>query len=133
MDDKSQGEARLLERSKQDFDAAVAATDGAVVANLRAARARAVAQRERRSWGVPPRFWVPAIAVAGLAAIVLVPRIESTGGDRARDFETVAAAADLELLLGEEELEMFAELEFYEWLEAQEGLATDGEAQDGVG
>ena len=132
MNDRSDADARLLEQSKRDFDAAVAAIDGATAARLGAARALALEAAEPRAWLAPPRLWVPAAALAGLAAIVLVPRLDSIGRDEARDFGGVAAA-DLELLLGEEELEMFAELEFYEWLEMQEGLPTDDEARDGVG
>ena len=43
------------------------------------------------------------------------------------------AAADLEILLGEEELEMLAELEFYEWLELEAPEESGNEGIDGVG
>jgi hypothetical protein len=132
MDDRSDNDERLLERSKRDFDAAVEATDAAAALRLRAARARALEHAGRAAWSVPPRLWVPVAAAAGLAAILLVPRIDSVGGNDGRELDTIAAV-DLDLLLGEEEIEMFAELEFYEWLELEEGVPTDDEVQDGVG
>ena len=132
MDDRSGDDDRLLERSRRDFAAAVEATDVAVAARLRAARARALEHAGGRAWAVPAKLWVPAAAAAGLAAIMLVPRLDSIGGGERGELGTVAAV-DLELLLGEEEIEMLAELEFYEWLELQEGVPADDEVQDGVG
>jgi len=132
MNERLNSDARWLERTKHDFDAAVEATDVAVAASLRAARARALDDAGRHSWRVPATLWLPAVAIAGLAAVVLVPRIDSVGPGEPRDIGTVAAA-DLELLLGEEEFDMFAELEFYEWLEMQDGPAADDGTEDGVG
>jgi len=132
MNDRLDGDARLLERTKRDFDAAVEATDVGVAAGLRVARTRALDCVDGRAWRVPLTLWLPAVAVAGLAAIVLVPRIDSVGPAEPRDLGTVAVA-DLELLLGEEEFDMFAELEFYEWLDLQDGPAADDGTEDGVG
>jgi len=132
MNDKLDSDARWLERTKRDFDAAVEATDVAAAAGLRAARTRALDHAGGHAWRMPSTVWLPAVAVAGLAAIVLVPRIDSVGPAEPRDLGTVAAA-DLELLLGEEEFDMFAELEFYEWLELQDGPAADDGTEDGVG
>jgi hypothetical protein len=45
----------------------------------------------------------------------------------------VAAATDLEILLGEEELELIEELEFYAWLEEQAELTSGEIVEDGIG
>lgn len=132
MDDRTDAEDRLLEGSRRDFDTAVEATDIGVAASLRAARLRALEQTSGRAWLAPSRLWVPAAAAAGLAAILLVPRIELGGGGDGRELAPVAAV-DLELLLGEAEFEMFAELEFLEWLDTQEGEPASDGTDDGVG
>jgi hypothetical protein len=132
MDDRTDAEERLLDGSKRDFDTAVEATDIGVAAGLRAARLRALEHAGRRAWLAPSRLWVPAAAAAGLAAIVLVPRLELGDAGDGQELAPVAAV-DLELLLGEAEFEMFAELEFYEWLEMQEGEPASNGTEDGVG
>ena len=45
----------------------------------------------------------------------------------------VAAVTALEILMGEEELEMIQELEFYAWLEDQAELISDEGFEDGIG
>lgn len=132
MDDRSDAADHLLERSKRDFDAAVEATDIGVAAGLRAARIRALEHTGGRAWLAPSRLWVPAAAAAGLAAIVLVPRIEFGGAGDGRELDPVAAV-DLELLLDDVEFEIFAELEFYEWLDMQEGEPANDGTEDGIG
>lgn len=131
--DNREANDTLLEQSRRDFDAAVDATDATIAARLRAARHLALAENEdRRAWPVPARLWLPVALAAGLATVVLVPRLEPTAPESGRDIGTLAAA-DLEILLGEEELEMIAELEFYEWLDLQEGSIEDSGSVDGVG
>jgi hypothetical protein len=132
MDDRTDAEDRLLEGSKRDFDTAVEATDIRVAAGLRAARLRALEHAGVRAWLAPSRLWMPAAVAAGLTAIVLVPRIELGGAGDGHELAPVAAV-DLELLLGEAEFEMFAELEFYEWLDMQEGEPAGDGTEDGVG
>ena len=132
MDDRTDGGNRLLEGSKRDFDTAVEATDIGVAAGLRAARLRALEQTGGRAWLAPSRLWVPAAAAAGLAAVVLVPRLELGGAGDGQELAPVAAV-DLELLLGEAEFEMFAELEFYEWLDRQASEPASDGTDDGIG
>ena len=45
----------------------------------------------------------------------------------------VRAVADLDILLGEEELDMIEELEFYAWLEEQVELTSGEIVEDGIG
>ncbi len=132
MDDRTEAEDRLLEGSKRDFDTAVEATEIGIAAGLRAARLHALEHAGGRAWLAPSWLWMPAAVAAGLAVIVLVPRIELGGAGDGQELAPVAAV-DLELLLGEAEFEMFAELEFYEWLDMQEAEPASDGTEDGVG
>lgn len=125
-------ERELLEASKALFDSSVDGIDGATRARLRASRARALEELSPRSRFSGAWLWIPAAAAAALVALVTLPLMERNGTDAASGFETMAAA-DLEILLGEEELEMLAELEFYEWLELEAPDESGGEVVDGVG
>lgn len=130
MDEQARDE--LDERSKRLFDASVGEIDPATLASLRAARARAL--RELAPWArlKSPRAWVPAAAAAALV-VVLAPQLVERGAVvPAREFGAVTAT-DLEILLGEGELEMLVDLEFYEWLELENLAAPQSETEDGVG
>ena len=125
-------ETDFLEGSKALFDSSVDRIDGATRARLRAARERALEELAPRARFGGPRLWIPAAAAAALVALVTLPLLEQSGTDADTGFETMAAA-DLEILLGEEELEMLAELEFYEWLELEAPDESGSEGVDGVG
>jgi len=122
----------LLEDSKRLFDASVEGIDAATVGRLRAARQRAAAAAAApRAWASSPRVWLPAAAAAGLLAVLVLPGLLQHEPAGQRGFGPVAAT-DLEILLGEEELEMLADFEFYEWLDLEDSGAED-EIADGVG
>lgn len=122
----------LLEGSKALFDSSVESIDGATRTRLRGARERALEELAPRARFGGPRLWIPALAAAALVALVTLPLMERSGTGADSSFETMAAG-DLEILLGEEELEMLAELEFYEWLELEAPEESGSEGIDGVG
>jgi hypothetical protein len=124
---------RAFERRAQElFDASVAGLDAATRSRLNQARHRALAAAgpvRHNGWWT----WAPSGAiVAALLAIGVVlwqPGADLTaeGGLRA------ASIADLEVLLGEEDLEMLdEEIEFYAWLEQQPEFTPEPKG-DGVG
>jgi len=133
-----QRERELEKRTKEVFDESLREIDAATRSRLTQARYRALQEltpsRARRSswhWSFAP---AGALAAAALVALLLwqsEPATEPT--------LQAAAAADLEILLAEEELEMLdEELEFYAWLEEQPEFAAPGAdepnaAGDGVG
>jgi hypothetical protein len=122
----------LLENSKRLFDAGVDEVDIATRARLRAVRQRALREAASPAWVRAPRVWLPAAAAATLL-VILAPRlVEHTDPELARNFGTVAVT-DLEILLGEEELEMLADFEFYEWLDLQDVGSSESQIEDGVG
>lgn len=123
---------RLLENTKRLFDAGVRETDTATRARLAAARQRALREATSPVWVKAPRVWLPA-AAAAILLIILAPRlVEHSDPEPARNLPTVAVT-DLEILLGEEELEMLADFEFYEWLDLQDVGSSEGQIEDGVG
>jgi hypothetical protein len=76
------------------------------------------------------RAWLPAGAAAAAAAVVLF--VWQGTGVQQPDVG-LAAIDDLEILLGEDEFDMFEELEFYAWLEEQPELELPDPTDDGVG
>jgi hypothetical protein len=114
-------------RTKRLFDDSVAALDAATRSRLTQARYRALEERTpaRRGWR---RALVPA---GTLAATALAAWLTVWQEPPASEAVQAASLGDLEILLGEEDLEMLGEeLEFYGWLEEQPELAT---ADDSVG
>ena len=120
------------ERTKLLFDESVAALDGETRSRLTQARYRALEEFEKPRQPAWVRSLMPAGAVAAVAALTVMLWQSPVAPVAETDFN-VAAVTDLEILLGEEELEMIEELEFYAWLEEQVEL-TDGQiVEDGIG
>ncbi len=120
------------ERTKLLFERSVAALDGRTRSKLTQARYRALdelAKRPRPAWS---RSWLPAGAVAAVALLSLMLWQGQTDPLTDGGFD-VAAVADLEILLGEEALDMIEELEFYAWLEEQVELTSGEIVEDGIG
>jgi hypothetical protein len=115
-------------RTKHVFDDSVAGLDAATRSQLTQARHRALEKRTSRR----DRGWRSALVPAGtIAATALVAWLVVWQSPPARDAVPAESLTDLELLLGEEDLEMLdEELEFYGWLEEQPEFA---DADDSVG
>ena len=104
-------------RAKRVFDDSVAALDAATRSKLTQARYRALEQQEAaHDWS-----WRSSLMPAGtVAATALVAFLVMWQPPQQNDAVKNAPLSDLEILLGEEDLEMLdEELEFYGWLEAQ--------------
>ena len=120
-------ERSFEKRTKQTFDDSVAGLDGAARSRLNRARQRALeelAAPRSRAWQWP---LVPAGALAVAAAVAwLVFSPQSPPADAGLQ---VATLGDLEILLGEEDLEMLdEEIDFYGWLEEQPEFANAGDS-----
>lgn len=114
-------DARLVERIRRHLDEDVASFDETTLSRLEQARHRALAAattggpwwRGARLARHPPRDWlVPAGAFASLVAtaLALTLMVEEPDHGIARE------ADDLEMLTAGEELELYENLEFYQWL-----------------
>lgn len=116
-------------RTKRVFDDSVASLDAATRSRLTQARFRAL---DEQAGSARERGWRWALLPAGtVAATALVAWLVVTQPPAPLASEDVQAAAlgDLEILLGEEDLEMLdEELEFYGWLEEQPEFADAGDS-----
>lgn len=122
----------LEERAKLLFDESVSALDAHTRSKLTQARYRALEELDKTAPAWTSR-WLPAGAVAaGLLAVMVLWQGSPPGVPDAGNFN-VAAATDLEILMGSEELEMIEELEFYAWLDEQAELSPGDSVEDGVG
>jgi hypothetical protein len=102
---------QIAREAKTLFDASVDELDAATLSTLNQVRHRALekAQSPRSEW----MRWVPAAGVASAALIAVMVALPGPG-----EVEVMPAAmADMEILLGEDSIEMLEELEFYSWLD----------------
>jgi hypothetical protein len=120
------------ERTKLLFDQSVAALDGQTRSKLTQARYRALEELAGKPQAIWSRSWLPAGAVAAVALMSFMLWQGQMAPVADGGFD-VAAATDLEILLGEEELELIEELEFYAWLEEQAELTSGEIVEDGIG
>ncbi len=104
-------ERRLLERARLELDESAASLDARTLSRLSRARARAVAAvavRRRR------RFVLPAGAIATAAVALGAWFLVARPGPEP---ELESVLADIELLSSTDDLELYENLEFLEWLD----------------
>jgi hypothetical protein len=122
MSNEKDDNGNFERRAKRAFDDSVAALDAATRSKLTQARYRALEQQESaRDWN-----WRSSLMPAGtVAATALVAFLVMWQPPTPNEAVQKAPLGDLEILLGEEDLEMLdEELEFYGWLEAQPEFTT---------
>ena len=102
-------------KAKSAFDASVDELDAATLSRLNRSRHAALAglQQPARQWS----RWMPATGVAA-AVLIAVVAVQLPNVDD--DSALPAAVTDMEILLGEDSIEMLEELEFYSWLDVAE-------------
>ena len=110
---KSTDEA-FSKQAKVSFDETVEELDGATLSKLNRARHAALAEIRQ-----PTRQWSRWMPVTGVAAAVLVA-VMILQNPAGIDEPLPAAVADMEILLGEDSIEMLEDLEFYSWLDVVE-------------
>lgn len=111
-------ERNFERRTKQLFDDSTAGLDAAMRSRLTRARHRALEELAPGARGWRWSLVAPAGAVA-VAALVAWLVVWQTPPPAAMDPQ-VASLSDLEILLGEEDLELLdEEIDFYGWLEEQ--------------
>jgi hypothetical protein len=104
---------KFAEEAKALFDDSVERLDAATLSTLNRNRHAAL----ERARGAKARWlqWAPASAVAAAIVVALVLALPGNGVDT-----MPAANSDVDILLGEESIEMLEDLEFYVWLDMQE-------------
>ncbi len=114
---------RFVDKAGELFADSVERMDAATLSKLN--QRRQAALDEVRT--TPPTAiwsrWLPAAGVAAAAVIAVVMLQGPNGVELPAASET--AAVDFELLMGDDELEMIEELEFYSWLDSEELDETD--------
>lgn len=102
-------------KAKATFDASVDELDAATLSRLNRSRHEALAelQRPMRQWS----RWMPA---TGVAAAVLVAVMMLQSPTAVKDIAEPTSVTDMEILLGEDSIEMLEDLEFYSWIDVAE-------------
>ncbi|HKT31367.1 MAG TPA: hypothetical protein VJS89_02595 [Gammaproteobacteria bacterium] len=112
---------RMLQKARAAFRESVAALDAATLRRLQEARARALQQAR-----TPRAFWHRPAWGASLsaAAIVVAAVIGGLVWWNLNSQPSVPFAAnngeDMAIVLGNDNLDMYADMDFYRWLQAQQ-------------
>jgi len=117
------GKTRKVEnQAKQLFDDSVEGLDAATLSRLNQGRHRALNELQQSSGIARMRRWAPATGIAAAALVAVLLLRGPAGID-----ETAAAltASDFEMLLQEDSIEMFEDLEFYALLDEVDLAAGD--------
>ncbi|MDH4109809.1 MAG: hypothetical protein OEW35_16095 [Gammaproteobacteria bacterium] len=119
-DMRNDGVRRLEKKAADAFEASVRGLDAETRSRLNRGRQRALAEL-----GIGTRFrpWLQWVPAAGVAAVVALAIFTWSGRPPA---DTAPAVADFEILLNTDDLEMLEELEFYSWIELDEGEGANG-------
>jgi hypothetical protein len=113
-----EGHEAFVLRAKEVLDEGNAHLDARVRSRLTRARHAALEQARPRPFWM--HQWAPAagVAVAAVLAVLVWPGAHDPVGGNTVKHE---AAYDLEIVLAEENLELFENLDFYEWVDAESG------------
>lgn len=106
-------EEQFVKEIKAQLDRQAESLDSRTLTRLRQARAAAQAEGAKRGWR-----WQPAAAFASVAVLAAAIWIAMPAGHDGTP--RLAALDDLELLATNDDLELYEEIEFYQWLETQD-------------
>lgn len=109
-------------QAKELFDGSVERLDASTLSRLNQGRHRALAGMQRSPGMAQWRRLAP---VAGVAAAALVAVLLVRGPAVVDVAEEAITASDFEMLLQEDSIEMFEDLEFYSLLDAVDAVASD--------
>ena len=105
---------KFAQEAKSLFDESVDRLDAATLSTLNRSRQRALAEIHAR-----PAQWTRWVPAAGMATAALVVAMVILPGPA--EIQAVPAeVTDMEILLGEDSIEMLEDLEFYEWIDMLE-------------
>jgi len=110
---KWNSEEEMLDAIKQQLDESEQSLDQDTLRKLRQSRYAALEQLQK-----PKRYWVPATAAMAMTAMVTVIGLQVMTPDSV--VPQSPFMEDVNLLSASDELELYEELEFYQWLELEE-------------
>ena len=126
MNKPDQNEQEFLKAVKTNLDNAEQSLDEVTLQRLHGARSRALESLTIGNHQSEPKWsqWLmPASALATTAVItMLVINLSTVMPDVAQDKSMLSALEDIEILADEDELELYQELEFYQWLASKNEL-----------
>ncbi len=99
-------------RMKDTFDESVDALDAATLSKLNRGRQEALTQLQH-----PQRQWSRWMPATGAVAAILVAVVVLQSPSAIDDVAGIATVTDMEILLGEDSIEMLEDLEFYSWID----------------
>lgn len=105
---------KIAQEAKALFDESVDKLDGATLSTLNQSRQRALAEARAR----PTQWmrWMPAAGMAAATLLVVMVILPDPAGVQRVPTEVT----DMEILLGEDSIEMLEDLEFYAWIDMLE-------------
>ncbi|MDH5179078.1 MAG: DUF3619 family protein [Gammaproteobacteria bacterium] len=99
---------QLLQQITQQLDDSVEHLDAATLSRLNQARQQALQQGKRKRFGLTPLLAMGSATTAAVVLTVSIVWVPTATNSLAME--------DLPMLVAGEELEMFQDLEFYQWL-----------------
>ncbi len=115
----NESDEKFGRETKKLFDRSVEGLDASTLSRLNQSRQLALAQTQQAHTQL--LRWAPATGMVAAVLIVVMVMRGPTGVD---GIDLPVAATDMEILLGEESIDMLEDLEFYSWLDMVE--AEDG-------
>lgn len=100
----------------RELDAAVDELDELTLVRLRAARKQALADasKPKSVWG-GRRWLVPAAGLAATCLLVILVGLQWWNPETTQS--TLLAAQDMDIMMAQDDLELYSDLEFYRWLD----------------
>lgn len=111
---KPMDEKDLAGQAKALFDDSVERLDAATLSRLNQGRQKAL--QEVRGAG-PAGQWARWVPAGGLAAAAVVAILVWQGAPVEQSAPAAGSAADFEIMLSEDSLDMLEDLEFYSWID----------------
>lgn len=109
-------EMRLVEEIRSSLDASCHSLDAATLSRLNRARQEALASGRKRAFH--PQRWL--VGAGGAVFASLMAALLLSWGPDGQQAVPATNVAAYEMLLSDGELELYQNLEFYQWLEAMD-------------
>ena len=114
-DDMKKSDEKFAQEARALFDGSVDKLDAATLSMLNQGRQRAL-EAARSPRNVEWMRWAPAAGVATAVLIAVMVTLPEPGPVDVMP----EAMTDMEILLGEDSIDMYEDLEFYSWLDVAE-------------
>ena len=121
--DFDEADERFIAQAKEHFEESVHGLDGATQSRLNQARHKAMEEIATNKGFGRWNQWVP---VAGVAAAAVFAVVLLRGNPTMDELVPATTASDFELLLNQDDFEMFEDLEFYSWIDIDDVGANVG-------